>query len=230
MQTGYSTTSYSGLVTISPNVQDSSGSAIQWTVRTGSACIRTPFTIDCTLPVELVSFDAVRSGQVVNLYWKTATEIDAKSFVIERSLNGIDFTAIGEVRATNSKSGAIYEFTDQNPVQANSYYRLRQIDFNGDYEHSGIRYVSFMSIGDLVLVPNPAQDEVRIVLSGLRAETSNASVQLLNILGQQLYSRTISTDQLVQGWNIDLSGLAPGSYIVKVMSTEGEWIERLIRE
>jgi hypothetical protein len=230
MVTGFSTTAYSGLVTITPNVQGTSGSAIQWTVRTGSACMRTPFSIDCALPVEFIYFDAVRSGKVVNLNWATASEVDAKSFIVERSLNGTDFTAIGSVEALNSANGGTYEFTDQNAVKANAYYRLRQVDINGSYKYSVIRYVTFASIGELLLVPNPAQDVVQITLSAGTGDIANATVQLVNTLGQDLYSHNISTDQLRQGLSIDLTGLARGAYILKVITTEGEWIERLIKE
>lgn len=230
MVTGFSTTAYSGVVTISPNVQGSSGSAIQWTVRTGSACMRTPFTIDCALPVEFLSFDAIRSGNIVNLGWVTASEVDAKSFIVERSLDGSTYTAIGEVEAKNSSSGAVYEYSDKNAPNANAYYRLRQVDFNGDYKYSVIRYVSFVSIGELTLVPNPAQDVLKIILSSGNSDTNNASVQLFNTLGQQLYMQSVSSNQLSQGWNIDLNGFAKGTYVVKVITVEGEWIEQLIKD
>ena len=230
LQSGYSTTAYGGIVTRTPTPNGTSGSAIEWTVRLGSTCMRTPFTIDCALPVEFLYFDANRSGSVVNLDWVTASEVDAKSFIIERSLNGTDYTAIGEVDAKNSKNGASYEFIDSNPANANGYYRLRQVDFNGSYKYSEIRYVSYVSIGELTLVPNPAQDVLKIILSSGTGDMTNASVHLFNTLGQELYLQNVSTNQLRQGWNIDLNGFSKGAYVVKVITVEGEWIEQLIKE
>ncbi|MDF2457145.1 MAG: hypothetical protein K0R51_3138 [Cytophagaceae bacterium] len=230
LQTPYSSTAYAGIVTRTPNPNGNSGSGIEWTIRTGAACMRTPFTIDCALPVEFLSFDAMRSGSTVNLDWVTASEVDAKLFIVERSLDGTNFTAIGEVKARNSSSGAVYEFTDSNAPNANAYYRLRQVDFNGDYTYSVIRYVAYASISELTLVPNPAQDVLKIILSAGTSDVTNASVHLFNTLGQELYTQSVSSNQLSQGWNIDLTGFANGTYVVKVITVEGEWIEQLIKE
>jgi len=230
LQPTYSSTAYAGIVTRTPNVNGNSGSGIEWTIKTGTACMRTPLNIDCSLPVEFIYFEAARAGSVVNLEWATASEVDAKSFIIERSLNGIDYSAIGEVPAKNSANGGVYEFTDKNPVNANAYYRLRQVDINGSYKYSVIRYVTFTSLGDLILVPNPAQNIVQITLAAGTGDITNATVQLVNTLGQDLYHRNVSSNQLSQGWSIDLTDLAKGAYIVKVTTVEGEWIEQLIKE
>lgn len=230
MQDPYSSTTYGGLVTVNPNAYTTSGSAIEWTVRTTSACIRSPFTIDCALPVEFLNFDALRSGNNVDLDWATASEFDAKSFIIERSLNGTDYSAIGEVEASNNANGAVYGFVDRNAPHANLYYRLRQVDINGTSTYSIIRYVTFVPLGGLIVVPNPAQDVVNIVLPAGSSDVLNASVQLYSTLGQVIYFHTVSTHQLSQGWNLDLTDFAKGTYIVKVTTTEGQWIEKLIKE
>ncbi len=227
---GFSTTAYSGYATITPNTFGHPGDGFEWVIKTGATCLRSPFTVDCALPVEFLSFDAIRSGPIVNLDWVTASEVDAKLFIVERSLDGTHYTAIGEVKAKNSPSGAVYEFTDANAPNANTYYRLRQVDFNSDYKYSVIRYVTFASISELTLVPNPAQDVLKIILSSGTSDVTNASVQLFNTLGQELYAQAVSTNQLSQGWNIDLTGFAKGAYVVKVITTEGEWIEQLIKE
>lgn len=230
LQPSYSSTAYAGIVTRTPNPNGNSGSGIEWTIRTGSACMRTPFSIDCALPVEFLYFEAVREGSIVNLDWATASEVDAKSFIIERSFNGTDYAAIGDVSAKNSANGGIYEFTDNNPAQANAYYRLKQLDINGDYKYSVIRYVTFSTIADLILIPNPAQHEVQITLAVGTSDMTNVTVQLLNTLGQDLYQDNVSSNQLRQGLSIDLTDLAKGAYIVKVITVEGEWIEQLIKE
>lgn len=115
-------------------------------------------------------------------------------------------------------------------MNANTYYRLRQVDINGTYKYSVMRYVPFVSLKELILLPNPAQDVLLISLPLGSSDIINASVQLVNTLGQNLYTHNVSTYQLCTGWSIDLTGLAKGTYIIKVITVEGEWIEQLIKE
>jgi hypothetical protein len=192
--------------------------------------MRTAFSVDCSLPVDFLHFEAERVGSVVNLDWATASETDAASFVVERSWNGTDYVAIGQLEARNTSSGAVYEWIDKYPANAPAYYRLRQLDINGDFNYSVVRYVAFISLGDLVLLPNPAQDQVKLLLPSEVSDKSNVSVQLFNTLGQALYTRNINAAQLNQGLTIDLNSFSKGAYLIKVITLEGEWIERLMKE
>lgn len=84
------------------------------------------------LPVELVSFTGSVISNKVNLTWKTATEINNRGYNVERSKdsetwNILDFVS-GNVNSTSEK---VYSYTDAQPLQGTSYYRLTQIDLNG---------------------------------------------------------------------------------------------------
>jgi hypothetical protein len=232
LQYGYSSTSYDGgIVTINPNANGTSGSAVQWTIKTGSACMRTPFTIDCTLPVTFLSFNIEGSGNAVNLNWVTASEKDAKLFMVERSLDGSSYTAIGQVNAYNNLNGGTYGFVDRNPLKANVYYRLREIDINGSVTESQVRYLAFSATEQLSVFPNPVKDVVLVMLpSTTKSDMINVSVQLYNSLGQELVTKVTSTAQLNDGLSLDLSTVSRGTYILKIISVEGEWVEQLIKE
>lgn len=90
------------------------------------------------LPVELLHFNA--SGQKeVNLSWATVSEINNDYFSIERSEDGENFYEIGRVNGNGTTNQQIdYSFTDKFPYAAIEYYRLKQVDYDGRFEHFDI--------------------------------------------------------------------------------------------
>ncbi len=90
------------------------------------------------LPVELVYFNAdCQNDGTVKLSWATATEINNDYFAVQKSFDASDFITIGTVSGNgNSNSMNFYEYIDEE--QGTAYYRLKQVDYNGDYELSDI--------------------------------------------------------------------------------------------
>lgn len=95
------------------------------------------------VPVELTSFAASTDGKDVTLHWTTATEINSKSFVVERKLSGNNWTVSGEVAAAgNSTEIRKYTFADRNVAAGIYSYRLKAVDFDGTFEYSSTIEVS----------------------------------------------------------------------------------------
>ncbi len=116
------------------------------------------------LPVELLSFDGYAEGRYNVLYWETATEIQNSHFEIHRSWDGQSFDYIGRVEGQgDSQEPTLYQFVDEQPRE-HSYYRLKQIDFDGGYEFSPIILVENGSISNssMVIAPNPVIDVLHI--------------------------------------------------------------------
>ncbi len=91
------------------------------------------------LPVEFMSFTAQWDNGSVLLEWETASEIDNERFDVERSTDGENFAVIGSVDGGGTTNEhRQYWFVDKNPVSGISYYRLRQVDFDGKEEHSAV--------------------------------------------------------------------------------------------
>ena len=94
----------------------------------------------------------------VILRWETASEEDNSHFVVERSADGNSFEAIGTV-AGNGTTSEInhYSLVDKDPYYGYNYYRLKQVDFDGDYEYSQIETViiSSQDVPDVIIYPNP---------------------------------------------------------------------------
>ncbi len=88
------------------------------------------------LPVELLSFSCSLNGSNAELYWRTSQEINNYGFEIERSYNGGEWKKSGFVKgAGNSISEKEYTFKDKISVSGKYNYRLKQIDYNGNYEY-----------------------------------------------------------------------------------------------
>jgi hypothetical protein len=101
-----------------------------------------PFTLASVslanpLPIELISFSASCEQDQVVLRWKTASEKNNQFFAIERTTDGLNFTEIARIAgAGNSTTPIAYSFVDIHPATGYAYYRLHQIDFNGEDSYS----------------------------------------------------------------------------------------------
>lgn len=122
-------------------------------------------------PVEYKTFNVFKETFDAFLRWETASEVNNRSFIIERSFDGRSFDKIGEV-AGNGTTTTVegYSFLDEGvgqPLNVETvYYRLRQIDFNGDFEYSEVKSVRFeKDANDVKLYPNPAKDMITLEAS-----------------------------------------------------------------
>ena len=179
------------------------------------------------IPVTLLSFDARGNGKNILLNWATATEINNKGFVIERSLNGVDFVKIGWVDGKlNSNQLTNYTYTD-NFVQPNIiyHYRLRQTDIDNREKLSAIRQAKIKSSNiEVSISPNPAKDQVRLFVSGTLGLTD---VNLINAEGQIVRSwRQINTTSSPAA--LDIRNLATGIYMLQVVTPQSTTVEKLI--
>lgn len=137
------------------------------------------------LPVELLSFNATADRHQINLDWVTASEINNKGFVVERSSNDIDeFTAIDFVEARGGDSRTTYRLADTDVVpNVQYYYRLKQVDFDGAFEYSGIRTAEIEGREKAFQIqPNPTQGTFEVQWADA-ADTPEA-IQVLDVSGK----------------------------------------------
>ncbi|MCA8833267.1 T9SS type A sorting domain-containing protein [Hymenobacter pini] len=187
------------------------------------------FTIGVApLPVTLVSFTAKAVGLDAQLNWSTAQELNNSHFVVERSLNGQQFEAIGEKKGQGTSSTATpYSFTDQGigrKVTGTVYYRLRQVDVEGTSSLSAVQTVSFTAMpkAEVAVYPNPATDQTETFLDLSGVPAGSYTITILDMAGRQV--RTLrSTGATQQALNT--VGLPKGSYIVK-LEGNGQVINR----
>ncbi len=112
-----------------------------------------------TLPIELLEFTAAPSGNEVLTRWVTATETNNDYFVVERTVDGITFESIDTIDgAGNSTQPVAYLLNDKNPLEGVSYYRLKQVDFNGVCSYSLFVAIDLVPATATAVYPNPSAD------------------------------------------------------------------------
>jgi len=196
------------------------GNAVAGTVvSSGAISAFGPFTLVTSnpinpLPVEWLLFEAKKQNNSVLLHWATASEINSSHFEIQRSTDGLNFENIGwKSSAGFSSSITNYEFIDESPVIGTNYYRLKQVDFNGDFEFSINRAVSF-SRDYLTIVQNQSQVEILF-------NCESPQVQIYNGVGQTMRFSHYSQKVIL---NIS-NGYAPGVYVIHY-KCEDSWQSR----
>jgi hypothetical protein len=170
-----------------------------------------------TLPVSLISFIGAKKASSVELNWKTATEINAKEFQIERMDNGGVFTQIGFVKAAgNTNKLTAYSFVDfAASKQAIRYYRLKMVDFDGKYKYSNtIKIADENAATEVVVYPNPTTEKISITNSNLNFAA--VSYKVINLTGDIVKVGTASVNE------INVSELAAGMYMLSVIDEANE--------
>jgi hypothetical protein len=121
--------------------------------------------ISAALPVDWLTFTGRYGQQSVILQWSTASEQMSSHFDVERSMNGISFFSIGKIIAAgNSAVVRRYQFRDDKPLAGLAYYRLKQVDLNGQFNYSSIINVSSRLDTKASIGPNPMLTNLSIVI------------------------------------------------------------------
>ncbi|MBL7932704.1 MAG: T9SS type A sorting domain-containing protein [Bacteroidia bacterium] len=180
------------------------------------------------LPIELIEFKATESYDRVLTQWSTATEQNNAMFVVERSTDGIGYSYVASVPgAGNSQNINNYSAYDNNPVGGISYYRLKQIDFDGSYEYSPVVAVDRGEELEVSLTPNPINegDQIKFTLS--EAAQHPVTVEITNLAAAVTSTGTVGSDDQI---NFTVNNFYPtqGVYIVRVQCGGAVAILRLL--
>ena len=185
------------------------------------------------LPVDLLRFEAGLVDEQVELTWVTASELNNDFFEVQRSEDGTDWQIIGEVPGNGTINEEIsYSFTDTRPLFGRSFYRLRQVDFDGQFEYSWVAGVDNPFTGEAMEVtvfPNPTEaGNINLrVLTGNRE--NKISVQLIDGLGHHFIDESVSPEVFNEGVLFGpAAGLAKGVYFLIVTQNDETIRERLI--
>lgn len=187
-------------------------------------------TVQSPLPVEWLSFIGWNDGDVNELEWVTATEINNEMFVIERSDDAINFTEIGTVAGSGTTSEEQqYNFTDVSPIIGTNYYRLKQVDFDGSFEYSSIIVVEVeASLAKNAIVkihPNPTNMLLNIQLQA--ASNTQFEMRVIDITGRLMDGNVIEASEgLNSPFAIDVERYPSGVYILSFIDQNtGERLE-----
>ncbi|RYZ93974.1 MAG: T9SS type A sorting domain-containing protein [Sphingobacteriaceae bacterium] len=186
------------------------------------------------LPVDLISFNVNKLGNATaKLDFATAWEVNNRGFEVERSTNGVYWTNIGFVQGNGNANHIInYSFTTSlaginSPVV---YYRLKQVDFNGQFEYSAIRTIRLNNAAAKVesIYPNPAQNKVTVSLEGIAAGET-ATISIMDMAGKIVISAKQIAEEGNFSLDLNLDNLQRGNYIVNISSASVNSNAKLIK-
>lgn len=190
-----------------------------------------PSTVDTQfggslLPVDLVSFKAVKKGKTISLNWKTASELNNDFFSIQKSTNGKDFQEIATERgAGTTYEPQAYSYTDERPANGINYYRLKQIDYDGQFAFSEIISVDFRADTDISIAPNPVKD--RLNITNVEAWAGTVELLVFAVNGQLVQSAQY--DNPDHSITLDIQDLRAGLYHVQVTSNNQTVTQRFVK-
>ncbi|MDF1673819.1 MAG: T9SS type A sorting domain-containing protein [Vicingaceae bacterium] len=184
----------------------------------------TPST-SCTLPIELLSFKGESHDGYNKLAWTTATEINNDYFILEVSPNIADgFEEIGTLDgAGNSNIELSYSFMDNNPRNGINYYRLKQVDFDGEYSYSDVVALNSNKGDNIIMYPNPSTGKLFLDIKGLRDE--RYKILCSNVLGSQ-FEEELYIKRGDATYELDrFSSLNRGIYFIQILDENDELIK-----
>lgn len=175
-------------------------------------CLIDSYTDPENFPVEWVGFDGRLSGETVVLNWTTASELNNDHFEIERSTDGEHFTTLSSLAGNGSTNETVdYQYVDHNPINGDNYYRLKQVDFDGQYGYSEIlRLKVEPNSFRYSLYPNPTSDQLHISST----EKEITRIEILDLSGRMISVPSTQSD--LYEWTLEVAHLQPGTYLVRV--------------
>jgi hypothetical protein len=182
------------------------------------------------LKVEWANLSLKNNGATNDIHWTTQNEENMSHFVIERSINGGNFQAIGEQKAEGGlQRTTTYFFKDATPsVSAVNYYRIQSVDKDGKIAFSRILSAqnagkkTMMKIYPTVHVGN----ELTIELANIN---QNARLNVLNTVGQVVASFTPQADQLNQTLVVPIADLGGGVYFVSLTTGKTMLTQKFVK-
>jgi hypothetical protein len=182
--------------------------------------------LSTALPVELKLFTATPKNRQTALQFTTASELNNDYFEIQRAADSRNWEKIGRVDgAGTTQQQQDYHFVDERPLPGINYYRLKQVDYDGQYEYSEVLSVQLEDLGEPIEVyPNPAQEFIRFTLP-VGAHT----ISLLDVTGQLVQRLVPGSEQIVV--EMDIQDLLPATYYLMIYNSANELIssEKVIK-
>ena len=179
------------------------------------------------LPITLSSFEAHPQNGEVFIQWTTEDELYNDHMVVERSSDGVKFEDVERVEGAGTTLEAqTYQVVDKAPYNGTSYYRLRQVDWDGTTSWHEIAAVTINEKQQrIVLQPNPSQSYAEIQLA--QEAGANATLRLMDSQGKVIdtWAWPVATTQ----YTLDLESVAKGIYYLEFKDEHYSQTQRLLK-
>jgi PKD repeat protein len=178
------------------------------------------------LPVQLVSFTGKALHDKNKIEWITASELNNKGFILERNFNSSNFVEIGFVTGNGTSNAPhSYSFDDKDIADGTCFYRLKQVDFDGNIKVSvAIRIVRQQESLNITLFPNPADD----ILFIRNLNELSSTIKIYDSGGKVLFNKTVQNQTSLLINMIDLK-ISKGIYLVVVEDESRRFSQRFLK-
>lgn len=184
-------------------------------------------------PIELLYFTGKDMGDYNKLEWETASERDNDYFILEKSHDGVSFNELAKVDgAGNSTTNIYYSSNDEKPYIGVNYYRLRQIDFNGNEIKSDIVTLNNFSEGLMLsgIYPNPTSSNAEFSITSNKKD--KFTYKIIDNSGREIFNNEININAGSSIIEIPSASLAMGIYnvVITFESNNSTFVEKLVKQ
>ena len=213
---GWNGTSWVNLSAAPNATGNAEGDSLSGTMIAGITAIGIGST-SIVLPVTFGAFAAQKQGCEAILNWTTLMEHNNDHFVVERSTDGRNFSSIGNIAAAgNSSAAQTYTYYDRFPANGLNYYRITQVDVDGQRSSTEVKTLQFSCANGTVKVyPVPSRG---ILYVDMPAGYEQAKIAVTTIDGRQVPA-TVTGGSLSR--TVQLASLTAGTYLLRVESNRG---------
>ncbi|MEZ5046256.1 MAG: T9SS type A sorting domain-containing protein [Chitinophagaceae bacterium] len=175
------------------------------------------FSLNAVTPLEFLNLKAEQVNTANLISWETQHEINTSYFEVENSIDGIYFESIGFVKS-NDQYDLIntYSLNHQQPLLGINYYRIKQVDIDGQYTYSSICSVKNSSIesASLTLYPNPAKSYIKTNYQ--LYQEAKITIEIRTPQGNLVQKREISLESGSHTLELNTAHLPNGTYILSI--------------
>ncbi|MEC8738354.1 MAG: LamG-like jellyroll fold domain-containing protein [Bacteroidota bacterium] len=177
------------------------------------------------LPVELIHFELTPNGESIEIHWSTASELNNHFFTLEKSWDGIHWNVLTKLEGKGTSNDlSHYSFTDLQPYPNQTFYRLKQTDFNGKFEYVAMKSVSSEN-GDAAQIsvsPNPSSNWLKIENVSFPLE----QIRFFNAMCNDVSDQINIVQQTNHSLLVDISSLSNGLYSILSPASSAKFIKK----
>lgn len=170
------------------------------------------------LPVKLTAFSVSCDENQTNISWTTASELNSSHFVVEKSRDLKNWIAVSQTQAAGNSNQMIdYTSHDENGWNGVYYYRLNQIDYNGESEIYGPISVACKSERNaMVVYPNPSNGDFTVEITWSEISTQT-QIQIIDLTGKIIQKLDVNLKTGITQIEFDKENLPKGTYLIHLV-------------
>ena len=173
------------------------------------------------LPIELIALkgNLTDQGEAL-LSWSTVAEKDYDFFTIERSLDGQNFFVLDTIPGAGDSNKRIdYTYADIHPVSGYNYYRLKQTDFDGQFEYFNVVAVvndkAQPQLSDVIISPSPFFDQFEVNFHSI--DNSIVHLKLMDMQGRTIFNKSLEAEKGINSFVYNNDQLQSGIYLLTIV-------------